>query len=105
MGGPQLKAEHQFHPERKWRFDFAHLPTLTAIEIEGGVLSGRSRHTKPTGFIKDCEKYNAATRAGWAIFRLPGPLIRPDALSLIIETIRNRPLCPPKPTADSDPLP
>tara|TARA_R100000664_G_scaffold28357_1_gene39556 strand:+ start:429 stop:779 length:351 start_codon:yes stop_codon:yes gene_type:complete len=74
LDGPELCEELKFHPTRKWRFDFAHEQTQVAIEIEGGVWN-QSRHTKPAGFIKDCEKYNAATALGWRIFRLPGYLI------------------------------
>ena len=32
--GPELVVEHRF-AARRWRFDFAHLTTMTAIEIEG----------------------------------------------------------------------
>jgi very-short-patch-repair endonuclease len=71
MDGPKLVEELAFHPKRKWRFDFAHPATKTAIEIEGGVWSG-GRHTKPAGFTRDCEKYNAAAAAGWTVFRLTG---------------------------------
>jgi very-short-patch-repair endonuclease len=72
--GPVLAEEHRFHPERKWRFDFAHLASRTAVEIEGGVWTG-GRHTRGSGFVEDCEKYNAATMEGWAVFRIPAPLI------------------------------
>ena len=36
----ELVREYKFHPTRKWRFDFAHVATKTAIEIEGGTWSG-----------------------------------------------------------------
>jgi len=86
MSGPKLVEEFQFHPERKWRFDFADLDTKTAIEIEGGVWN-QSRHTRPAGFIKDCEKYNTGTLLGWKIFRLPGHWITKDTLEKIKEYI------------------
>ena len=61
-------AEHKFHEERKWRFDIA-IPSLKiAIEYEG-IMSRKSRHTTVTGYTKDCEKYNAATIAGWRVLR------------------------------------
>jgi len=61
-------AEHKFHEERKWRFDIA-IPSLKiAIEYEG-IMSRKSRHTTVTGYAKDCEKYNAATIAGWRVLR------------------------------------
>jgi len=75
LGGPPLTLEHAFFPGRKWRFDFAHLPTKTAIEIEGGVWSA-GRHVKPAGFTKDCIKYNSAALGGWTVFRLPTSLVQ-----------------------------
>lgn len=86
LNGPPLVREHAFHPLRKWRFDFAHLESKTAIEIEGGVWSG-GRHTRGTGYIKDCEKYNAATLLGWRVFRLPGPLIDQPNVSAIAASL------------------
>ena len=61
-------AEHRFHETRQWRFDTA-IPSLKiAIEYEG-IMSRKSRHTTVTGYTKDCEKYNAATIAGWRVLR------------------------------------
>jgi len=63
--------EHRFHPVRRWRFDFAWPEKKVAVEIEGGQwISGR--HQRPTGFAKDCEKYNAAARLGWKVLRYTG---------------------------------
>ena len=86
LDGPKLVEELAFHPKRKWRFDFAHPATKTAIEIEGGVW-GQSRHTKPVGYIKDCEKYNAAAAAGWTVFRLTGYHINEEHIAPIKEFI------------------
>ncbi len=67
--GPALEREFRFHPSRKWRSDFAHIPSRTLIEIEGGIwINGR--HNRAPGFIADMEKYNEATLAGWRVFRL-----------------------------------
>jgi hypothetical protein len=62
--------EYKFHKERRWRFDFAFPKVKIAFEIEGGIWVG-GRHVNPSMFIKDCEKYNEATRMGWKVFRLP----------------------------------
>ena len=78
-------AEHKFHEERKWRFDIA-IPSLKiAIEYEG-IMSRKSRHTTVTGYTKDCEKYNAATIAGWRVLRYNAinyKLVGEDMMSLI----------------------
>ena len=60
--------ELEFHPSRKWRFDWA-IPSLKiAIEYEG-IFSKKSGHTTISGYTKDCEKYNAAQILGWKVLR------------------------------------
>ena len=78
-------AEHKFHEERKWRFDIAIPSMKVAIEYEG-IMSRKSRHTTVTGYTKDCEKYNAATIAGWMVLRynaLNYKSVGEDMMSLI----------------------
>lgn len=60
--------EFRFYEKRKWRFDFAIVEKMIAIEIEGGVWTN-GRHTRGKGFTNDCEKYNMATELGWKVFR------------------------------------
>ena len=60
--------EWRFHPERKYRFDFAFLHEKIAVEIEGGVFVFGG-HSRGKGFEKDCEKYNLAVKLGWRILR------------------------------------
>jgi hypothetical protein len=81
VGGPELVREYRFSEQRKWRSDFAHLESLTLIEIEGGVFNGR--HTKGKGFMADCEKYLAAFLLGWRVVRLSPNLITPDNLKAV----------------------
>jgi len=86
---PSLVEEHRFHQTRKWRFDFAHLESKTAIEIEGGVWSG-GRHTRGAGYAKDAEKYNEANFDGWAVIRLVGPMITYENCEKIKTLIESR---------------
>lgn len=67
---PAPEREYKFHPKRRWRFDFAWPDYRIAAEIEGGVWSG-GRHTRGSGFSKDCEKYNNAVLLGWRVLRFP----------------------------------
>jgi hypothetical protein len=75
----QLKAaklplpvpEYRFDSKRKWRFDFAWPDQRLALEVEGGIWTG-GRHGRGKGFQEDCEKYNAATVAGWRVLRVTG---------------------------------
>lgn len=66
--GIEPEKELKFHPARRWRFDFAFVNEKLAIEVEGGVWTG-GRHTRGSGFLKDMEKYNEATRLGWRLLR------------------------------------
>ena len=67
--------EYKFHPVRKWRFDFAFLDVLVAVEVEGGVWSG-GRHGTGTGFTADCEKYAEAALLGWHILRFTPAMVK-----------------------------
>ena len=65
-GLPAPEREFRFHPTRKWRFDFAYLDRMIAVEILGAVWT-QGRHTRGGGFTKDCEKYTEAAILGWRI--------------------------------------
>lgn len=81
-----LIPEFDFHPYRKWRFDWAVFRGVTleqvkkqrlwqpanqiaAIEYEG-IFSEKSGHTTIAGYTKDVEKYNQANALGWKLIRL-----------------------------------
>jgi very-short-patch-repair endonuclease len=89
VNGALLVAEHKFHPTRRWRFDFANIPAMVAIEVEGGQWSG-GRHTRGSGYSADCEKYNEAQLCGWVVFRLTGDMITVTNLERIRDFIRGR---------------
>lgn len=65
--------EHRFHPERRWRFDFAWPDIMLAVEVEGITHGdGGGRHQRGTGYMEDCDKYNAAMFLGWRLLRYTG---------------------------------
>lgn len=68
---PEYVEELQFHPKRKWRFDWAIPSLMLAIEYEGvfNAKKGKSRHTTVMGYTGDCDKYNAAVKLGWRVLR------------------------------------
>ena len=79
--------EHQFAKEigRLWRFDFAWVDEKLAVEIEGGVWV-KGRHTRGSGFIRDCDKYNTATLMGWRVLRFAvNHIDNGDALSFTLK--------------------
>lgn len=77
---PAPEREYRFHHARRWRFDYAFVEDGIAVEQEGGLFI-RGRHARGSGIVKDMEKYNAATVAGWRVLRYtPQQLQRGEAL-------------------------
>jgi very-short-patch-repair endonuclease len=68
VAGLAPEREHKFHPVRRWKFDFAFPEKMLAVEVEGGTWN-MGRHTRGSGYVKDLEKYNAATILGWRVLR------------------------------------
>jgi very-short-patch-repair endonuclease len=86
---PSVTTELRFAPPRKWRFDYAWEEAKVALEVEGGVWSG-GRHTRGAGFLKDMEKYNAATVLGWRVLRVtPSTLATMSTISLVKRAIES----------------
>lgn len=90
MGLPAPTTEHKFHETRRWRFDYAWPCRRVALEVEGGVWT-RGRHTRPMGFMNDCEKYNNAGALGWIVLRVtPQNLMKTETANLIKAAFENR---------------
>lgn len=90
LGLPVPIPEYQFHPDRKWRIDYAWPDRKLAVEVEGGVYC-RGRHVRINGFLGDVEKYNALTMAGWALLRFTWKQMRNgEAIDLIQEFLEER---------------
>lgn len=88
-GVPKPELEHRFHPERKWRFDFAFPRALNpvAIEVQGGIWIGGG-HNRGAQMKKDWEKYNAAASLGWRILYVePRDLCTVSTATLIKECL------------------
>jgi very-short-patch-repair endonuclease len=73
-GLPIPEREYRFHPKRKWQSDFAWPNVRLIVEVEGGIYR-RGRHTRPAGYHKDCEKYNATTLMGWGLLRFTSDMV------------------------------
>jgi hypothetical protein len=88
LGDPQF--EYKFHDKRKWRFDICWPEWKLAVEIEGGIWTN-GRHTRPSGFVKDMEKYNQAAIYGYRLIRVtPDQIANGDATIPIIEFIKRQ---------------
>ena len=64
----EVVKELQFHPDRKWRFDYAFPSRKVAIEIDGAIWT-LGRHNRPRGYLNDMEKLNTAASMGWLVLR------------------------------------
>lgn len=64
---PASESEYKFHPERKWRFDFAWPWCSVAVEVDGGMWI-KGGHSRGGQIQKDHEKRNTATKMGWKVF-------------------------------------
>ena len=82
MGVDAATMEHQFHPERKWRFDLAWPEFALAVE-----LHGFGRHIRVQGFINDRDKMNAAILEGWRVLEFTPRHWTQAATDESIETI------------------
>ena len=81
--------EYRFHATRRWRFDYAVIEKLLAFECEGGVWTS-GRHIRPTGFLKDMEKYNSAAMLGWRVFRFTPQMVKTgEALDLYEQAVND----------------
>lgn len=88
QGLPRALAEHRFHPERKWRFDFAWGEPRVAVEVQGGIWT-KGRHTRGAALLKEWEKLNTAAALGWRVlFVAPGKETSTDFVTLLEQALR-----------------
>lgn len=65
---PQPERQYQFHPERKWKADFAWPKQKVIVEVQGGafVFGGHNRGGR-WGQQNDYDKQREAVRLGWKL--------------------------------------
>lgn len=85
-----FRPEHKFHPNRRWRFDWACPDLRLAVEIEGVTRGphGVGRHQRAEGYEGDCEKYNAAIEVGWVVLRYTQRQVERDPVGTIEQVLR-----------------
>ena len=74
-GLPPYVTEHQFHPTRRWRLDYAWPEIKLAVEVHGGTYTN-GRHTRGGGFTVDREKMNEAAIYGWTVLEVTSAQVR-----------------------------
>ena len=83
---PVPVREFRFHPSRKWRFDFAFVDQMIALEIDGATWTG-GRHTRGSGYEADCEKLNEAAVLGWRVFRATRGMVKSGYALRLLESV------------------
>lgn len=91
MTAPEPQAEYRFHPERKWRLDYAWPDARVGVEVNGNAwgVKGGGRHGKAA----DLEKMNAAQALGWAVFQFTPQMLELEpvsCVSMVVEAINER---------------
>ena len=74
-GLPAYVTEYQFHPTRRWRFDYCWPELKIAVEVHGGTYTN-GRHTRGGGFTVDREKMNEAAIYGWTVLEVTSAQVR-----------------------------
>ena len=93
---PKPEREQQLVPGRRFRCDLSWPAQRLVVEVDGGAFTG-GRHTRGGGFVKDCEKTNLLTLAGWRVLRVTAPQVRSGAaLDWIEQALRNSDDRPPR---------
>lgn len=78
----RCEKEYRFHPERRFRFDYALPDYQIAIEIQGGTWT-RGKHVRGKGYERDCEKLNLAQSMGWRVLWYTPQMIENDLAGFI----------------------
>ncbi len=65
----------------RYRLDFAHVKTFTAIELDG-----HATHSSPDAIARDRKRQRDIERMGWHVLRFGGKEIRQDVDACVLET-------------------
>ena len=86
-----LHTQHRFAYPKRHTFDFAHLPTKTAIEIQGGTWVSGMGHSSGTGIRRDIAKTQLAAGLGWVVIPLASDHVADhEKLAAIAQVIQQR---------------
>lgn len=88
--GP-VETEYQFHPERRWKFDYFLPDYNIAVEYEGLMYAGDNvGHASISGILRDVEKYNEATAMGIRVFRAHAKNVHDGSIFLLLEAVKQQ---------------
>ena len=74
------EREYGFAPPRRWRFDFAFVGQMVAVEVDGGQYASHGgRHMRDS----DRDKLNHAAAFGWRVLRFSPQQLERDPAGCI----------------------
>jgi len=82
--GDKPQREYRFAASigRKWRLDFAFIPQMVAVEIDGGQWASHGGRHNTDG---DRDKMNHAAAFGWRVLRFSGSMLHdPEAVCKMV---------------------
>ena len=85
----QLIPQYKVLPNRRFKIDFAHLPSKTGIEVQGGRWI-KGGHTSGNGMFTDCEKSLLCAQHGWLIIPIVDKMICEEYIYKIYSVIEQR---------------
>tara|TARA_Y100000310_G_C20284277_1_gene624081 strand:+ start:314 stop:655 length:342 start_codon:yes stop_codon:yes gene_type:complete len=91
-GWPKPEREARLIEGHRFRADFFWPTERVAVEIEGGTWIG-GRHSRGSGYQRDCEKYNLYVISGVRLLRFTGDMLRKDevrCMEQVKELLENR---------------
>ena len=83
-----LLRDYKLLEHRRFKADFVHLQSKTAIEIQGGVWVG-GRHNRGLGYINDCKRMLELISNGWTVIYLVKEMFNEEFLEKIAGVIRH----------------
>ena len=87
---PMPQCQVQFHPTRKFVWDFVWPSIKFWVEIDGGEWMARSGHTSGRGMTRDREKDCEAFLLGYRGMRFTGSMVKDGTAIRYLETAFNR---------------
>lgn len=94
-GLPVPRFEYQIIPDRKFRWDICFIGTEERVwvECQGGIWRrGCGAHNTGTALVRDYEKHNLATLAGWrGLYVLPAEVCLLSTVKMI-KALLNQPM-------------
>lgn len=66
QGLPAPTPEYQFHPTRRWRWDWCWPDHKLALEVQGGIWA-KGAHSSGVGIQRDIEKFSEGAALGWRL--------------------------------------